>query len=73
MKTISVIIPIYHVADVMDRCIESIVTQTYPHLEIILIDDGSNDNCSVKCDNWKNRDKRIKVIHQLELGEEPAR
>lgn len=73
MKIISVIIPIYHVADVMDRCIESVVTQTYPHLEIILVDDGSNDNCSVKCDDWKNRDKRIKVIHQKNKGLSGAR
>ena len=73
MKAISVIIPIYHVEDVMDRCIESVVTQTYPNLEIILVDDGSNDNCSVKCDNWKNRDKRIKVIHQKNKGLSGAR
>ncbi len=73
MKIISVIIPIYHVEDVMDRCIESVINQTYSNLEIILVDDGSNDNCGVKCDEWKKRDKRIKVIHQKNKGLSGAR
>lgn len=73
MKKISVIIPVYHVEDVMDRCIKSVVQQTYSNLEIILVDDGGKDNCSIKCDSWNKKDKRIVVIHQKNKGLSGAR
>lgn len=65
---ISVIVPIYKVEDYLDRCIESLVGQTYSNLEIILVDDGSPDSCPTKCDEWAKRDPRIKVIHKENGG-----
>lgn len=65
---ISVIVPIYNVEQYLVRCIESIVNQTYKNLEIILIDDGSPDNCGKICDEYSKMDKRIKVIHQINKG-----
>ena len=61
---ISVIVPVYKVEKYLDRCIDSIVNQTYTNLEIILVDDGSPDNCPAMCDKWAEKDSRIKVIHQ---------
>ncbi len=63
---ISVIIPVYNVENYLDRCLESVVNQTYKNLEIILVDDGSPDNCPKMCDEWAKRDERIKVIHKAE-------
>ena len=70
---ISVIVPVYNVESYLDKCIESIVNQTYKNLEIILVEDGSPDNCSIICDLWKKKDSRIKVIHQKNLGGGAAR
>lgn len=70
---ISVIVPVYNVEKYLDRCIESIVNQTYKNLEIILIDDGSPDNCPYICDEWKKRDKRIVVYHKRNGGLSDAR
>ena len=67
-KLISVIVPVYKVEQYLDRCVNSIVNQTYKNLEIILIDDGSPDNCPIKCDEWAKRDERIKVIHKQNGG-----
>ena len=61
---ISVILPIYNVEKYLDNCIKSIVNQKYKNLEIILVDDGSIDNCPQICDEWGNKDSRIKVIHK---------
>ena len=52
---ISVIVPVYKVEETLDRCVESIVGQTYKNLEIILVDDGSPDNCPAMCDGWAER------------------
>ncbi len=65
---ISVIVPIYNVEKYIDICLRSIVCQTYENLEIILIDDGSNDGCEKKCEDWKNKDFRIKAIHKKNAG-----
>lgn len=65
---ISVIVPIYNVEQYLDRCIESILNQTYKNLEIILVDDGSTDNCPKICDRWTKKDNRIKVIHKKNGG-----
>lgn len=65
---LSVIVPIYKVEQYLDRCINSIVAQSYTNLEIILVDDGSPDNCPDKCDDWATRDNRIKVVHKANAG-----
>lgn len=65
---VSVVVPIYKVEKYLDRCIKSIVEQTYRELEIILVDDGSPDNCPQICDEWAERDNRIKVIHKENGG-----
>lgn len=70
---ISIIIPIYNSEKYLDRCIESIVNQTYKNLEIILINDGSSDNCPKICDAWAKKDNRIKVIHKENEGVSIAR
>lgn len=72
-ELISVIVPIYNVESYLDRCIRSIVNQTYKNLEIILIDDGSPDQCPDICDQWAQRDYRIKVIHKENGGLSDAR
>lgn len=72
-KLISVIVPIYNVEKCMDRCINSIVKSTYRSLEIILVDDGSPDQCGQKCDSWVEKDDRIKVIHKKNGGLSDAR
>ena len=61
---VSVIIPVYHVEKYLDDCVRSIVTQSYSNLEIILVDDGSDDSCPQMCDFWAEKDERIKVIHK---------
>lgn len=65
---VSVVLPIYNVEKYLDRCIKSVVNQTYPNLEIILVDDGSPDRCPEICEAWANRDSRIKVIHKQNAG-----
>lgn len=61
---ISIIVPIYKVEKYLDKCIKSIINQSYKKLEIILVDDGSTDNCGKMCDEYKKADKRIKAIHK---------
>ena len=73
MDLISVIVPVYKVETYLDRCVQSIVNQTYPNLEIILVDDGSPDNCPAMCDTWAEKDSRIKVIHKENGGLSDAR
>ncbi len=73
MSKISIIVPIYKVEDYLDKCIESIVKQTYQNLEILLIDDGSPDRCPAICEEWSQRDSRIRVIHQKNGGLSAAR
>jgi len=73
LPLISVIVPVYNVEKYLDKCISSIVDQTYTNLEIILVDDGSPDNCPAICDAWAEKDSRIRVIHQLNAGGGAAR
>ena len=63
----SVVLPIYNVEKYLNRCLDSVVNQTYKNLEIILVDDGSPDNCPKICDDWAKTDNRIKVIHKTIL------
>lgn len=70
---ISVIIPVYNVEKFLDKCINSIVNQTYKNLEIILVDDGSSDSSPQICDKWADKDSRIKVIHKENGGVSSAR
>lgn len=70
---IGVIIPIYKVGKYLNRCIESIVNQTYKNIEIILVDDGSPDNSSMICDEWVKKDNRIIVVHKQNGGLSDAR
>lgn len=70
---ISVIIPVYNVEKYLVRCVESVVNQTYKNLEIILVDDGSPDNCGQICDQLAKDECRIVVIHQKNMGLSSAR
>lgn len=70
---VSVIVPIYNVEEYIDKCVESLVNQTYSILEIILIDDGSSDYSPQKCDEWALKDERIVVIHKNNMGVSYAR
>ena len=65
---VTVVIPVYNVERWLDRCVTSVVDQTYRDLEIILVDDGSPDNCPAMCDEWVRKDARIKVIHKKNAG-----
>ena len=65
---VTVVLSIYKVEEYLDRCIKSVVEQTYTDLEILLIDDGSSDGCPQKCDDWAQRDSRIRVIHKQNEG-----
>ncbi len=63
MKKISVIVPIYNIKAYLDQCVQSILAQTYQNLEVILVDDGSNDGSGEICDSYIDTDERVKVIH----------
>lgn len=67
-ELVSVVVPIYNVEKYLNECLESIVNQTYRNLEIILVDDGSPDNCPKMCDEWAQKDSRIKVVHKENAG-----
>lgn len=72
-KKLSVIVPVYNVAEYLPECVESIQKQTYENLEIILIDDGSTDHSGLICDEYAKTDRRIRVIHQTNRGLMPTR
>lgn len=73
MSRVSVIVPVYRVEAYIHRCINSILVQTYSDFELILVDDGSPDNCGVICDEYARQDSRIHVIHQQNGGLSAAR
>ena len=70
---VSIILPIYNVEKYLDRCIQSILNQSYENLEIILVDDGSPDRSSEICDEYRKSDQRIKVVHKENGGLSDAR
>ena len=65
---ISVIVPVYNVEKYLKRCVDSIISQSYQNLEIILVDDGSEDQSGKFCDNYAERNKNIKVVHKENAG-----
>lgn len=73
MTKLSVIIPVYNVQSTIDRCVASIVGQSYDDMEIILVDDGSTDNSPALCDSWCRKDRRIKAVHKRNGGLSDAR
>lgn len=72
-ELISVIIPVYKVEKYIHKCVDSILSQTYKNLEVILVDDGSPDNCPAICDEYAKSDKRVRVIHKKNGGLSDAR
>lgn len=72
-EVVHVVIPVYNVCNYVDECVESVVDQSYHNLDIILVDDGSTDGSQDRCDYWVQRDKRIRVVHQLNQGLSAAR
>ncbi len=73
MNKISVIVPAYNVESYLADCLDSILNQTYPNIEVIVIDDGSPDRSGEIAENYKQKDRRIKVIHQENGGLSVAR
>ena len=73
MQKISVIVPVYKVEKYIHRCVDSILGQTYADFELILVDDGSPDNCGAICDEYAAKDSRVVVIHQENGGLSAAR
>ena len=72
-ELISVIVPVFNVEKYLERCVETIVNQTYKNLEIILVNDGSTDNSGELCDELAKKDNRIKVVHKENGGLSDAR
>ena len=72
-EKISVIVPVYNVEQYLERCVDSIINQTYTNLEIILVNDGSTDNSGKLCDELAKKDERIRVIHKENGGLSDAR
>ena len=67
-KTVSVIVPVYNAQDYLERCVDSIMGQTYPNLEILLVDDGARDESPAMCDRFAAQDGRIRVLHKENGG-----
>lgn len=67
-EIVSVIVPVYNVEPYLKKCLNSILSQTYKEFELILVDDGSTDNCGNICDDYKKRDARVRVIHKENGG-----
>ena len=73
MANISVIVPVYKVEEFLSRCVDSILCQSYPDFEVILVDDGSPDRSGQMCEDYARQDSRIHVIHQENGGLSAAR
>ena len=73
MELVSIVVPIYNVEQYLEKCVESICRQTYENLEIILVNDGSPDQCGQMCEEYAKKDNRIKVIHKKNGGLSDAR
>lgn len=64
MPAISIIVPVYNVEEYLEKCIDSILKQTFKDFELILVNDGSTDNCGEICDKYVGKDNRVRVIHK---------
>lgn len=73
MPEISIIVPVYKAEPYLHRCVDSILAQTFTDFELILVDDGSPDNCGAICDEYAEKDSRVRVIHQDNQGQAAAR
>lgn len=73
MPIVSVIVPVYKVENYLERCVSSIIGQTFRDIEVILVDDGSPDRCGEMCNEWAKKDERVKVIHKENGGLSDAR
>lgn len=70
---LSIIIPVYRTEDTLDRCVESVLRQDHPDMEVILVDDGSPDHSPARCDDWAAKDRHIHVVHKANGGLSDAR
>lgn len=70
---VSIIIPVYNCEKYLDRCVETVLKQTYKNIELLLINDGSSDSSGALCDAWAEKDTRVRVIHQPNRGVSAAR
>ena len=73
MELVSIVVPVYNVEKYLDKCVDSLINQTYSNIEIVLIDDGATDNSGILCDKWACKDKRVRVIHTENQGLSAAR
>ena len=73
MKSIGVVIPVYNTENYLVKCVESVLNQNYEALQVVLVDDGSTDRCGKICDDFAQRDSRVKVIHQVNKGKIESR
>lgn len=72
-KLVSIIVPVFNVEKYIEKCLKSLIDQTYKNIEVIIIDDGSTDSSGIICDKYSKNDKRIKVIHKKNEGVSTAR
>ena len=73
LPLISIVLPIYNIEKYLDKCMESLLEQTYPNLEILMVDDGSTDSCPLKCDQYSQKNSQIYAFHKLNGGLSDAR
>ena len=73
MPKVSIIVPVYKVEPYLRKCVDSILSQSFSDFELILVDDGSTDNCGLICDEYKEKDSRVRVLHQKNAGLSEAR
>ena len=73
MKLASIVVPVYNIESYIEKCIESLISQTYENIEIILVDDGATDNSGKICDFYAQKDSRIRVLHKENGGLSDAR
>lgn len=73
MKKVSIIVPVFHVEKFLEKCVDSLLEQSYSNIEIVLVDDGSDDTCPAKCDWYVQKDSRVICIHKKNGGQNLAR